>query len=99
MIPSQGRNTPVISGDTFHGRRYCFKSNANDRRLRSGRRGIADQLDDPYDHDRCDIQLDCNERFRGLCLSRIADCKRQRLLQPNLSDNFVKLGDFVIVNT
>jgi hypothetical protein len=71
----------------------------NNRWLRSGWRGIADQHDDPYDHDRCDIQLDCNERFRKLCLSRIADCKRRRFLQPNLSDNFVKLGDFVIVNT
>jgi hypothetical protein len=57
----------------------------NDRWLHSfGRRDIADQLDDPYDHDRYGIQFDCNERFRELCLSRIADWKRQRLLQTNL---------------
>ena len=42
MIPSQGRNTPVISGDTFHVRRwpFCFKSN-DDRWLHSGRRACV----------------------------------------------------------
>ena len=63
-------------------------------------RGIPDQLDNPYDHDRCGHQFDCNERFRELRFTvGFADCKRQRLLQPNLSDDFVKLGDFVIMNT
>jgi hypothetical protein len=41
---------------------------------------LINLLDDPYDHDRCGIQIDCNEGFRGLCFSRTADCKRLRLL-------------------
>jgi hypothetical protein len=61
---------------------------------------LINLLDDPYDHDRCGIQFDCNERHRELCFSKIADCKPATPpTQPNLSDDSVKLGDFVVMNT
>jgi hypothetical protein len=67
---SHGQNTPSIIGDTFHVRRwpFCLNSNQMSTIVLSFwmMALLINLLDDPYDHDRCGIQFDCNERYRTL---------------------------------
>ena len=80
-----------------------FKSNANELWLHSWRHGVhADELDDDM----------ISVAFNSILMNVFANCVSVGLpiasgqaaapptcLQPNLSDDFVKLGDFVIMNT